>query len=142
MKKHIISLEDYKRLEELEILSDYTSCIDIIARAVAAPSTNLDEDMKYELGAAYLRISIYYLANEDNENYLLMMNKSKSILPNADRLALAAKWLDRTGTNNKVVNNLCAEFFSSVDPSFREQDGISNSYYESMMEIRKKLLGS
>ena len=52
---------------------------------------------------------------------------------------MAVIWLDRFGINKSLVNELSVEFFHAADQRFRKIDGISNMYYEAMLEIREKL---
>lgn len=144
MKSHIITRADEKKLFELEALSKYSDCIEILSKSIAASVSNscLDEDMQYELGAAYVRLAIYYLLCGNDEHSSSIMTRAKSILPELDRIALAAIHLSENESNKDLVNDLCSEFFQLSENSLFELDGISNVYYESMLEIRKNLINT
>ena len=139
MVNHIISRADEAKLFELESSAEYQGCINVVSQTIATIDAELDEDLKYELGATYLRLALYYSAIGNNGRYSTLMDQAKAILPQADQLALAAIWLDRFGINKSLVNELSVEFFHAADQRFRKIDGISNMYYEAMLEIREKL---
>ncbi len=138
MTSHIIPAADQISLLTLEEARDFNACKELISLAISKACVGTDEDMRYELGAAYLRLSIYQLATCEYAGYAENMKKANALLPRADLLALAASWLDRVGENEEKVLEFCAEFFDVVDVKYKQPDCVSRSHFEAMEELRAR----
>jgi len=139
MNNHVIDLDVMKKLTRLESASDYQGCCNLLSGAIPSIEEIHGDDGLYELGVAYLQLSIYHLICGEDEQYSEAMGKARKMLPETDLLALAAKQLAHSETTESRLREYCTEFFEVVDEGYKDRDGISRYYFESMVELRDRL---
>lgn len=142
MIEHAIDSNAHKKLVEYELTSDYQSCCKLLGEIVLAFEASENSNLRYEHGAAYLRLSIYYEICDSHGRHLEFMKKAESLLPKADLFALSAQWLDRGNKNPKKVAVYCRSFFESVDDAYMHRDETSKYFHQAMTELNKRLNGS
>ncbi len=139
MKQHVIDPENQSKLLRFEVSRQYSKCVSLLSKVLRDTGELTDEDLKYELGAAYLRLSVYQLICRDFEGHHANLRKAKQNLPGPDLMALAAMWLDRSNTNTEELRKYCIGFFDAATLDYRERDSISKSYWDAMVELKKRL---
>lgn len=138
MINHVLNPEQLSQLFKLELSGDYRRCIELLEKIVSTSRCPETEDAAYELGAAHLRLAIYQLICGMREQHLVNMDKAVSSLPKTDLFALAAIWLDRTGSQREMVAQYCRDFFDVVSEDNNNRDEVSQDYFETMCELRER----
>jgi hypothetical protein len=138
MIRHAIDEATNRKLFELEIASDFWKCSEVLSSIVSAFEATEDTHLRYEQGAAYLRLAVYYLLCKDEDRYELYHSQACRILPKLDVLALSAQWLDRNGYTPNKLHELCETFFKMIDENYGRRDSTSQVYVELMSELQAK----
>jgi hypothetical protein len=140
MTKHAISVSTRRKLLELERSREYRACIEILCVAVSGLEPDGDEEMVYEIGAAYLKLATYYKLIGAKKLYEDSIATAASMMPKLDALALAAIWLDENQYEPADIISLCDEFIREFDDDKNLVDSISAHYRKRVEEIRLRHL--
>ena len=139
MRKHILTIEQRKKVDELKFSEQYESCAKYLASIIDKLDIPSETDEKYEFGAAILELAVFCRITGDVSAFRRRLQIASEILPEEDKFALLAKCFYLYGKDVETANKYCDSFFIVADAGFRERDSISKYYYESVKDIKKKL---
>lgn len=135
MSHHVIPPSDQIKLFELEVSKDYEGCSQLLETVLSGDQRPDSHDQSYELGAAYLKLSVFQLMQGLGDASERNFATADALLPRPDLLALASIWLARNQAMPGLVSDFRAEFFDLVDEGYATRDAVSQSYFDAMMDL-------